>query len=680
MMEQLQVMQVKIKRASMIAAVFLIYMIWGCSAPPSKQSNSEHVMQGSFRHRWWNYYARGLSASENRHHGAAIADLQTALETRDRDRYMARTYGMHFVDYFPHRELGIVYWEIHRLADAEDHLEKSIAQTPTAKAIYYLDRIREERVLRLKKQNPAAIQAPFITLDVPETDFITREDPVVISGVASDPNYVSTLMVGEHSLFLNGTREKVGFRQKLTLPQGVHHIRVSAHGLSGLSHEKTLTIRVDRQGPLIDVYKVIKPNDGPRTQWMVSGSVSDVSGVASLAVNQSAVTIPDGRTVPFRIPLAYNTKTITLTATDQLGNATSTRIDIHHLADLRQPSGTILLASRETPDLTGLFSQHADRLAPTIELKGWTESQTVYMDQVVIEGSVRDDRRIANIFINRSPLNKSGLTGVLTAFNTCIALKKGGNDIFIEAMDADGNRSVKKIHIIRKLPKVKLLNERLSVGILPFVLHGGISTISEAFQDIFMQQVAHRNRFKLVDRLLLDLILQEHKINRTDLIASETALKMGRLTAADAFISGSIIETRMGTEVISRFVDTETAEVLTIVDAYTETKEMDHMRCAAERLSLKLHREFPIVDGDIIDLQAHRIVTSLGEAQLRAQRRILVIEQRPVLHPVTKYPLGHDYQVLGRGHLFQIQPDFSRGRLESGSAPSINTAHRVVTQ
>ena len=56
---------------------------------------------------------------------------------------MARTYGMHFIDYFPHRELGIVYYEMRKMDAAKKELELSLVHFPTAKARFYLDRVRK---------------------------------------------------------------------------------------------------------------------------------------------------------------------------------------------------------------------------------------------------------------------------------------------------------------------------------------------------------------------------------------------------------------------------------------------------------------------------------------------------------------------------------------------------------
>lgn len=97
-------------------------------------------------------------------------------------------------------------------------------------------------------------------------------------------------------------------------------------------------------------------------------------------------------------------------------------------------------------------------------------------------------------------------------------------------------------------------------------------------------------------------------------------------------------------------------------------------------MAIKLHREFPVVGGEIVDRKGKAIVTSLGADRLRVQRRVLVVRENPILHPVTGQSLGLDYELLGRARLVQVQQDFSKGEVYPESANEIDPANRVITQ
>lgn len=109
-----------------------------------------------FRGRWWQYYERGVSWSLGGFWAEAEADFREALALRLTDNRRARTYGMHFVQCFLHRELGAVLLEQNRLDEAEVELRLSMAQEPSAKADYLLARIATLRGV------PAPVDAAIV--------------------------------------------------------------------------------------------------------------------------------------------------------------------------------------------------------------------------------------------------------------------------------------------------------------------------------------------------------------------------------------------------------------------------------------------------------------------------------------------------------------------------------------
>ncbi|WP_089935346.1 tetratricopeptide repeat protein [Candidatus Entotheonella palauensis] len=78
---------------------------------------------------WWRYYERGLDYAKLGCWQEAVQDFQTALNQRPRDIYRARTQGLNFIAYFPHRELGIAYYHLGRYAEAIRELKTSLKQT-----------------------------------------------------------------------------------------------------------------------------------------------------------------------------------------------------------------------------------------------------------------------------------------------------------------------------------------------------------------------------------------------------------------------------------------------------------------------------------------------------------------------------------------------------------------------
>jgi len=100
-----------------------VSILCGCAHQPDRAAYTKDgkvygQVRGTFRHKWWNYYERGLSFTDGRFFEEAVKDFNSAIAKREKDQRMARTYGMHFVDYFPHRELGIVHYQTGNLEAA----------------------------------------------------------------------------------------------------------------------------------------------------------------------------------------------------------------------------------------------------------------------------------------------------------------------------------------------------------------------------------------------------------------------------------------------------------------------------------------------------------------------------------------------------------------------------------
>ena len=114
-------------------------MFTGCVTTGS----SVRYSSGTFRGKWWNYYDRGSALAGMSNFEGAIRDFKQTIDMRSKDQRMARTYGMHFIDYFPHRELGIVYFNTGEIEKAISELEQSLNNVESSKAIYYLNKARK---------------------------------------------------------------------------------------------------------------------------------------------------------------------------------------------------------------------------------------------------------------------------------------------------------------------------------------------------------------------------------------------------------------------------------------------------------------------------------------------------------------------------------------------------------
>lgn len=108
--------------------------------PPAQKNGKLYgTLEGNlFPYKWWDYYRRALSFAEGGFWKEAEADLKEAIRQRGKDQKRARMFGRSFTDYFPHRELGIVYYHQGRFRDAVRELNESLASVRSPEAESYL--------------------------------------------------------------------------------------------------------------------------------------------------------------------------------------------------------------------------------------------------------------------------------------------------------------------------------------------------------------------------------------------------------------------------------------------------------------------------------------------------------------------------------------------------------------
>ena len=293
-------------------------------------------MSQIWRGRWWNHYERGLSYADGEFWDEAIADFQAALAQRQEDQRRARTYGLHFMDDSPHRELGIVYYRLTRYPEAIHELETSLHSEETAKAKFYLNKARKS----LLEQTRRDMTPPRIVLDSPPDGLVTNRFSVEVAGHVEDEAYVSGITVDGQELFIELAEPHIPFTQEVELHDGLNTIDIVAVDLLGHQAQQRLTVHVDRQGPLVSVERVELLGTPSQQQARVQGFLADRSRIQRFVLAGNPVPLQPGVEWTFRqeVPVTPGTASLLFEVEDAPGNIT--RGEIALTPPGRRPPGT----------------------------------------------------------------------------------------------------------------------------------------------------------------------------------------------------------------------------------------------------------------------------------------------------------------------------------------------------
>lgn len=308
-----------------------------------------------FPHKWWDYYKIALESAEEGEWEKAEEYLKAAIRQRDGDTWRARTYGRHFIDYFPHRELGIVYYyqakkyqksgekDAEKLAEscmeeAERELfELSLKQTPSAKALFYLE-LAYQNLPKNEKPSPVITICDCEKLQNGEVKELpnplpVKNNPAMICGKVSDKGkYIKSLYIkseefSEPLFLLNGKddlerAEEVCFEKKLFLSHGTHPITIEAESITGKVGKKEVKVQVNTVDRVAIIDKQIL-DDG---KIAISGALKNEAGVSGVFVNGESIPVKQGKEVYFNKTITADfDKSIKLTAYDGLKNKIYTK-------------------------------------------------------------------------------------------------------------------------------------------------------------------------------------------------------------------------------------------------------------------------------------------------------------------------------------------------------------------
>jgi hypothetical protein len=614
---------------------------------------------GTFRSKWWNYYDRGLALSERSDPEGAIRDLQKAISMRSRDQRMARTYGMHFIDYFPHRELGIVYLNTGKTDKAISELERSLKDEESSKAIFYLNKARKTGLLE-KGLRP---DPPSISLYSPMHGAAVNSFKIKAEGRVSGKGYISRLSLNGEIYRIGLAEKEVEFEKEITVYDDTDRITVVSEDLLGNVSTHSIPLIVDREGPAISIFDIARENSGGKEAVRITGEVYDSTGIDRLTINNK--NIATGGKITYEFNVIVESSTFVLQAYDKLDNVTKAEIDIEkELAAFYLQPAPVMLAFAG-PDI---FS--SDDIPPVIDLKDSMEMPAVFVDKYYVEGEVSDNRKVEMIIVNgRNILSRKG--------------KKGKNEIDIEAFDSSGNRSESDFTVTRTIPEALQVGSRMSISILPFDTNVQEDAAELLAYEHLIGSFVNQKRFNVIERAKLEQVLLEQKLTQEKLTDPEHSIKVGRLMASDTILATSVAVGSKSVEFTSRVINTETSRIMGVRDAYSEDRSAASIKQLMEGLASKVASSFPLVEGIVIKKEKKFVYTDLGTgAGIKGDMGIIVYRHgKEIRHPLTGKYLGRDMVSLANADIEEVHEDFSKAKLSDRPVPkNITVQDMVITR
>ncbi len=153
-------------------------------------------------------------------------------------------------------------------------------------------------------------------------------------------------------------------------------------------------------------------------------------------------------------------------------------------------------------------------------------------------------------------------------------------------------------------------------------------------------QVLQQSRIQLVERALLDKLLEELKLGTSELIDRNTSLSLGRILAARLVLSGQVLYSEAQTQVSLRLIETETGRITAAVNESFGSAVPASV--LSERLSdiliEKLGKLYPL-RGKVADVKDNEVRLNIGvRVGARMGQQFKVVDQDLILEVIAVQP------------------------------------------
>lgn len=666
------------------ALLSLAILVAGCAtAPPSeyvKDGQAYGVTKGTFHGRWWNYYERGESFLAGGFYQEAAADFQQALAGRSRDSWNARTYGMHFVEYFPNRELGVAYFHLGRVDDAEPLLAASLQQVDTARAHDYLDRVKKAK---LAKGELTDSTAPTVESSLTDGAVLsTREVPVEIH--ASDDLAVSIVELNGRRLHQRGSAAEVAFADELLLEEGEHTVSIRAGDLADRESARDVTLKVDLTGPAVGILEPPPNLATDAATVRLRGAAIDANGVVSVRLGDGMLQeAPAGAPrMEFEsdLPLKDGENRFVVVARDVAGNETFASVTVlktqpqnlasflmnlpnRLLAPLRFLNVKFQAPPRYYPELAGRarFAAETPAAEPVrIELKFPKGGGDYRKNEIKVTGRVLAATSVKALEINNQRFELA--SAPVVEFSKRVPIARGENTIQVRAVDAEGHEAKEAVEVTGRQLVLDSPESKMSLAVLAF---GGAAEegLRQSLRAQTESRVLEAGRFDVVERVRLAEVLQEQQLSAA-LGDPDRAIELHKLVPATAFLVGEVIDRGQELEIYTRVISTETGRIWAPVDAHITDKGDDaQVRLAVDALADGLRRAFPRVPGEIVKIDGANVIANIGkEDGIREGMYLYVVhEEPPVVDESTGEVLIEENVIpVGRARITQVSDKASK--------------------
>jgi WD40 repeat protein/curli biogenesis system outer membrane secretion channel CsgG len=221
---------------------------------------------------------------------------------------------------------------------------------------------------------------------------------------------------------------------------------------------------------------------------------------------------------------------------------------------------------------------------------------------------------------------------------------------------------------------------KIKVAVLDFQQNGTFDShdIGKIVAEWFTTALVDSGRFEIIERRLLQQILEEQKIGSSGLIDPRSASQLGRLLGVKTVVSGTVQNYDRTFELNTRLIDVETGSI--IVAESVRANSTSSLNTLVNQVADKIIRYFPL-QGYVVQRTGERGIIDLGrKAGIRSGMLFRVfVEGAPLKHPMTGEILSVERIDKGLIRIKEVKEKTSTGIIEKETCKNCVKVGQLVS-
>ncbi len=207
--------------------------------------------------------------------------------------------------------------------------------------------------------------------------------------------------------------------------------------------------------------------------------------------------------------------------------------------------------------------------------------------------------------------------------------------------------------------------KKTKIAVLDFVPKGksfATEDMGGIVAEWFTTALVQDGRFEVVERVLLQKILEEQKLGMTGLIDESSSAEIGKILGVKSIISGSVLQLDETIEVNARIINVVTGSIVAAENIRSSSGA--NLKTVIEELTAKIVKNFPLT-GYVVRKRDTTVVIDLGAASglQRGMEFIVYKEGEVIKHPKTGEVLDVEQVRTGLIRITEVNANIAVGEV-----------------